>query len=372
MSPTTLKEYTCKDLAQMARKKGVSGWHSMRKGQLIQAILKAAKKRGPADRLGGAAEAAKKQGDRAAAAGKGRTRTRAATARVRQRITQLQNKLDEIKNLATTADNGHVPEPVTDRLIVMVRDPFWLHVVWELSPKSVQRARAAMGQQWHAARPVLRLLREGTGESTVLERTIAIHGSVSNWYIDVKDPPTSYRVEIGYMSASGEFHRIARSNTVTTPRARLREAIEERWSDLVENAERIYAMSGGYSARGSNYELQELLEERLGRPVGSPMEARFGAGAHSALVPSDDFGLAVDVEMIVYGATQRDAHVTLNGEPVRLSPDGTFTVRLDMPDRRQVLPVVASTHDGVEQRTVSIAVERNTKVMEPVIRQPGD
>jgi hypothetical protein len=42
-----------------------------------------------------------------------------------------------------------------------------------------------------------------------------------------------------------------------------------------------------------------------------------------------------------------------------------------MPDRRQVIPVVASTGDGGEQRTIVLAVERNTKVMEPVIRDFG-
>jgi len=61
--------------------------------------------------------------------------------------------------------------------------------------------------------------------------------------------------------------------------------------------------------------------------------------------------------------------VTLGGEPVALRPDGTFTVRLSMPDKRQVLPVVASSSDGVEQHTVVLAIERNTKVMEPLIRE---
>ena len=32
--------------------------------------------------------------------------------------------------------------------------------------------------------------------------------------------------------------------------------------------------------------------------------------------------------------------------------------------------LVTSTSDGVEQRTIVLAVERNTKVMEPVIREP--
>jgi hypothetical protein len=44
---------------------------------------------------------------------------------------------------------------------------------------------------------------------------------------------------------------------------------------------------------------------------------------------------------------------------------------MSLPDRRQVLPVVASSPDGVEQRTIILAVERNTKVLEAVLREPG-
>jgi hypothetical protein len=61
----------------------------------------------------------------------------------------------------------------------------------------------------------------------------------------------------------------------------------------------------------------------------------------------------------------------LQGEPVPLRPDGSFTVRMSLPDRRQVIPVIASSPDGVEQRTIILAVERNTKVLEPVMRDPG-
>jgi len=40
-----LRTYTSKDLAQMAKKKGVQGWHSMRKDQLVRALVKLAKEK---------------------------------------------------------------------------------------------------------------------------------------------------------------------------------------------------------------------------------------------------------------------------------------------------------------------------------------
>jgi hypothetical protein len=130
-------------------------------------------------------------------------------------------------------------------------------------------------------------------------------------------------------------------------------------------------MSGGYTQHGTSLELQELLEERLRRPMGTPMRTRYGGGASRVLAASQDLSFAVDAELLVYGVCDPHAHVTLQGEPVPLKDDGSFTVRMSLPDRRQVIPVVASSADGVEQRTIILAVERNTKVLEPVIRDPG-
>ncbi len=43
MTATTLKNYSCKDLAQMAKVQGVVGWHAMRKEELVEALAKRAK-----------------------------------------------------------------------------------------------------------------------------------------------------------------------------------------------------------------------------------------------------------------------------------------------------------------------------------------
>ena len=41
--------------------------------------------------------------------------------------------------------------------------------------------------------------------------------------------------------------------------------------------------------------------------------------------------------------------------------DGTFTMRFSLPDGRQIIPAVASSPDGIEERTIVLAVERNTE-----------
>ncbi len=272
--------------------------------------------------------------------------------------------------------SAKIAPPERDRVVLMVRDSFWLHACWELTRQTVERARAAMAEHWHTAQPILRLydveLGTTTNTSERIARDIPIHGGVTNWYIDVANPPHSYRVDIGYLAATGKYYPLAKSNSVSTPSPGSIDTIDNNWMAVAENYERIYAMSGGYSEEGGSSELQELFEERLRRPMGAPVVSRFGAGAERSNGKEGGFRFEVDAEMILFGSTRSGAHVTLSGEPVKLREDGTFTVRLSMPDKRQVIPVVAASADGIETRTVVIAIERNTKVMEPMVKDHND
>jgi hypothetical protein len=195
---------------------------------------------------------------------------------------------------------------------------------------------------------------------------------VNNWYVDVQDPPKTFRLDIGYLADDGKYYSLARSNLVTTPAAGESDALDQNWAPVAEQFDKIFAMSSGYSRDGASAELQELLEERLRRPMGSPMFTRFGAGAETLAREHDDFFFQVEAEVLLYGATKPGSYVTVQGEPVRLRPDGTFTMRLTLPDKRQVIPAVSASADGVEQRTVVVAIERNTKYMEPLIRESVD
>ena len=258
---------------------------------------------------------------------------------------------------------------------MMVRGPFWLHAYWELTPQGIVRAQAALGQEWHGAQPMLRVLVVTSGSATTTServlREIPIHGGVQNWYVDVQSPPRTYRLEIGYLTASRKFHSLARSNVVTTPAGAASDTLDAHWDDVLGDCDKIYAMSGGFSSEGAT-ELQELFEERLHRPMNSNGANRFGAGAECLAPRTKELRFQLDAEMVIHGMTQSDARVTLQGEPLKLRADGSFSVRVDLPNRRQVIPLVASTKDGVEQRTIVLAVERNTKVMEPLTRDSGE
>lgn len=261
-------------------------------------------------------------------------------------------------------------EPQKDRVALFVRDPFWMHASWDITRNAIERAKAAMAEQWHASKPVLRLLRlddSGTSStSEIVERDVEIHGGLRNWYIDWTGEAASFRVMIGYATPNGRFHCICESNIVRTPAAGSADAVDEHWRDVGPESERIYAMSGGYSKEVDTADLKEMLEDRLHRTLGAPALARIGAGAENPFRRRSDFHFDMDIELVLYGSTVPDGYLTLNGEPVALREDGTFVMRLPFPDRRQVLPAVACTRDGSQQRTIVVAVERNTKIMEPL------
>lgn len=412
-----LNEQTRQDLAQMAKTQGITGWHSMRKDELVRALTRKSRARASSKRASkngskngsqnGTATASRRRSAQESGEASKRSKSSSAprgtvagaetngkngkheqrrTPQVVERIQQVQAERERLKDLSSINERArsvrkNMPDKVNggprrDRIVLLVRDSYWLQVSWEIRRQSVERVRAAMGAHWHTARPVLRLIEVDTGSTTStaerVAREIEIHGGVSNWYIDVHDPPKSYRVDIGYQADNGRFVALARSNSITTPSPGSSDALDQNWNDIAKDYERIYSLSGGYSEQPSSDDLRELFEERLRRPMGTPMVTKFGVGADAASFRKPQFAFHVDAELIVYGQTRPDAYVTLAGQPVKLRSDGTFTVRRAMPDRREVLPVVAGSGDGLEQRTVILAIERNTKIMEPVHREPTD
>jgi hypothetical protein len=201
-------------------------------------------------------------------------------------------------------------------------------------------------------------------------RDLEIHGGVNNWYIDVNGPPRAYRIDVGYIARRGKFFVLARSNVVSTPRAGVSDALDENWVSVQEQFQKIYSQSGGPGGSAVTNDLRDLFEERLRRPMHGLTLQSLGTGALASF--GRDFHFEIDAELIVYGATEPNAKVTLQGEPVQLRPDGTFTVRFSLPDSRQIIPAVAASPDGVEERTIVLAVERNTKELEPMIHDGNE
>jgi hypothetical protein len=367
-----------KDLTDRARKLGIAGHSAMTKGELVKAVTRALKKK-------------EKEREKAKAAAPPKARPAAPVAapslngkhHVNGKPTAPAKKKDVKKaEVAPAVDlNGRPPRHLQgghakDRIVVVVRDPFWLHVFWELTHQSVQRAEAALGQDWHGARPILRVCdvsaQDTTSTAEGVIRDVDVHGGCNNWYIEVTQPPRSYRVDIGYVSKRGQFYALARSNVVTPPKAGVSDTLDENWNESdAKQADRLYAMSSGFDpSAGDTRALKEFLEERFRRPLHASTLPN--APTPAAAPKGGKFFFHIDAEMIVFGRTVAGARVTLQGEPVKLRPDGTFTMRYSFPDGRQILPAIAESADGVEERKIVLAVERNTKELEPLIHDGNE
>ena len=380
MNADQLNAASRKDLADRARTLGIAGAAAMRKEDLVKAITRALKKK-EKEKEREKAKAAKAKAV-PSLNGKHHTNGKPAPAAGPVPVPAAKKKTHELNGKAkppeapVPAKSGKVLAGgyTKDRIVVVVRDPYWLHAYWELTHQSVQRAEAALGQDWHGAKPILRIndvsSQDTTSTAEGVVRDVEIHGGCNNWYIDVPQPPKSYRVDVGYISKRGQFYVLARSNVVTTPKAGQSDTLDENWSDVdSKQADRLYAMSSGFDpSAGDTLALKEFFEERLRRPMHAPALS----SAPSAPRPKDGkFFFHIDAEMIVFGRTQPGARVTIQGEPVKLRPDGTFTMRYSFPDGRQILPAVSESADGAEERKVVLSVERNTRELEALIHEPN-
>ena len=70
------------------------------------------------------------------------------------------------------------------------------------------------------------------------------------------------------------------------------------------------------------------------------------------------FWFNVNAELIIYGATEPDAKVTIGDRQIKLRPDGTFSFRFALPDGEYPLPAAAHSADGEETREAQLEFSR--------------
>lgn len=128
-------------------------------------------------------------------------------------------------------------------------------------------------------------------------------------------------------------------------------------------------------------EITELIRRRLSHDATSPT---VGFGSALASSPTSPFGgggggekskgfwFNVNAELIIYGATEPNAKVTLGGHEIKLRPDGTFSFRFSLPDGKYDLPAVAVSADGTDGRAADLKFSRDTQYLGDVGATPQD
>ena len=303
---------------------------------------------------------------------------------------------------------GELPDSYgTGRLFLAARDPHWLFAYWDFSGQQMADFR----RQATDGRVVVRVF-EKNHAAPVVELTLA--HDARNWYIPAHKAATTYSAELGYWRANGSFNVISRSSPATTPpdtlaadaTARfatipvdidfaellaivrqhlsggepLAEALQQlqamglpfpfpvdvetkSWSPAqAVQVERILSGDVLQRVQVGSVELAEWLRRRLQGETSSGMFSGFSpSGSSWSGQPQKGFWFAINAELIIYGATEPDAKVTVDGQPIALRSDGTFSFHHTFPDGQYKLPVVAVSGKNGEQRAVELQFERKTQ-----------
>ncbi|MBW8863609.1 MAG: DUF4912 domain-containing protein [Verrucomicrobia bacterium] len=129
-------------------------------------------------------------------------------------------------------------------------------------------------------------------------------------------------------------------------------------------------------------EITELIRRRLSQDVTSPTTA-YGISSLGLTSPTSPFGAVggekgkgfwfnVNAELIIYGATEPNAKVTLGGHEIKLRSDGTFSYRFALPDGKYDLPAVAVSASGDDARAADLKFVRETQYLGDVGATPQD
>jgi hypothetical protein len=127
--------------------------------------------------------------------------------------------------------------------------------------------------------------------------------------------------------------------------------------EITELIRRQYARELASQAAAKMAPIGPGAPEAKGLPPGA-ISSPLGAGGEEK---AKGFWFNVNAELIVYGATEPDASVTIGGRPVRLRPDGSFSLRFSLPDGQYELPVEAISADKRDGRAASLRFRRGTE-----------
>jgi hypothetical protein len=390
MKKRELRQKTKSELLALATKLEVAGRHKMNKEELIEYIIKTQRR---SDRKTdreyprintGRTTSKKKMAERAK-----KTRRKLdfslKTHRIREIIEKKwQQDVEKTKFEIVAAPREpdftyrqDLPEAYGEtRITLMIRDPYWAYAYWEITPEGLAEVKRKIidnADNGNETKTILRVY-DITGISFAGDNAhsffdVEINPFANNWYINLTTPNRTYCVDIGVKTLKGDFYLLARSNEISTPSAWMSDIIDEQWMSPEEDFEKVYALSGGYRVGAGSLELQELVKKRLQEQISSPAISSMASEVVARQEQQRGFWLNLGAELIVYGATEPDAKVFLQGKQLPLRPDGTFSVRFALPDGKQVIPVTAESSDGIETRSIIPSVTRSTQRPAPRIKK---
>ena len=391
-----LDEMTLRQLRRVASECGVSRYSRMRKDQLLASIEEI-------------------QRNRLAPTQTPKLETKEAVEAAKFDVGQ--SDLTGGALAAVDEDLAELPEGYGEsRVVIMPRDPQWAYTYWDVPNEHKEDLRRKGGQQL-ALRlyDVTDIRVEYQSPHSVQE--YPCDELAREWYLPIPVSDREYMVEIGYRCADGRWLVLARSAPVRVPPVYPSDWIEDHfvtvaWDEelrgqtfleLVSPSQRLAtattAPNGSTTSpiddrifgMAENAEAQRVAGSVYGSMQQAPIHEEaissyvfpsgvglwavpttsgltmsgvgmsgIGFGASAPPIRPRQFWLVADAELIVYGATEPDATVTIGGQPIKLNSDGTFRFQMSFQDGKIDYPIMAVAIDGEQTREVHMKFERET------------
>lgn len=310
-------------------------------------------------------------------------------------------------------DLGELPlSYATGKMFLTARDPYWLYAYWDFGFEQMHdfRTQARDGTLYLRLYDVTDL--HFNGHNAPISQEIALAPDAREWYIHINKPGRDHIAQLGFYEPNGNFRVVSTSRATRTPsdtvsadtRARfVTIPIEIPFHQLVEMV-RQYLDQGGQLAdvlaqlqeegypfpfptprdgrwtreqqerlmqyigsdllrriQVGSFEISEWLRRRLMQEMGSAAISSLFSPFGASWSAKKGFWLNVNAEVIIYGATEPDARVMIDGKPVALRPDGTFSFHCAFPDGEYSLPIKAESSDKSDTRAIALQFKRRTK-----------
>jgi hypothetical protein len=303
-------------------------------------------------------------------------------------------ELIELDALETQPEDTAPPEPET-RVVFLPRDPQWAYVFWEIADSDRQLALEAGASQLALRVADVTGLQGGSSHPHTLQEVV-VDSHATEWYLPVPLSDRDYRVELGYRKkVGGGWISLASSAVARVPSLVPSEQILDQFvpfsldslpaslpqpaspspelNDFADSGlhERLYqSATANWRRLGRGSEaFHEFDLDSDSSPSGAALNAsgqgiwasgRQESGRGGVPARPRSFWLVADAELIVYGATDPQARLSIGGEDVPLSADGTFRIQVPFRDGQQLYPIEALAADGEQKRNITIQFERST------------
>ena len=270
------------------------------------------------------------------------------------------------------------------------RDPQWSQVRWAINPADRSRAQADGATQLCLRVADVTGLDGGSSHPHTLQEVV-VESQATEWYLPVPLAGRDYRVELGFRrGGSGGWISLAVSATAHVPvlgdpavsvpdpfltfsmppaidgepapaptkeivnnlHERLYQSATSPWRRLGRGSEAFHEIDSAADVDGAN--------NINASGAGPWASGRSGSGIGGVEPRQRSFWLVADAELIVYGATDHSARLTIGDEEIPLSSDGTFRLQMPFRDGQQLYPIEALAADGEQKRSITMEFRRTT------------